>query len=71
MQNFIMFMESVVLPRKAANPDYVRLDGAISGGDREVAGEFHHQDCDWVIPTRTMNHFQLHMMPRRQVKIRS
>lgn len=41
--NFIEFMKSVVLPRQAANPDHIRLDGARSGGNFDEAGRFQHR----------------------------
>jgi hypothetical protein len=42
-------MEQVVLPRQAANPAHIRLDGQISGGNREPAGFFWHQGKLWRV----------------------
>lgn len=51
--NFISFVESVVRPRKTANPDHFRLDGNNSGGNRESAGEFQHHDKLWKVHSDT------------------
>lgn len=51
--DFLGFMRSVVLPGKAANPSHVRLDGARSGGSREVAGQFRHRGKAWVVHADT------------------
>jgi hypothetical protein len=52
-QSFVAFMESVVIPQKAANPSHIRLDGETSGGNRTVAGEFRHHSKVWKIHADT------------------
>jgi hypothetical protein len=47
--DFLSFMRRVVLPRKAANPDHIRLDGARTGGNLEKAGEFAHRGYVWNV----------------------
>lgn len=39
-ESFAAFMEQVVLPKQAAGPAQIRLDGQLSGGNREPAGFF-------------------------------
>jgi hypothetical protein len=51
--DFISFMQAEVLPRQAANPDHVRLDGDTTGGNRESAGTFSHDGSDWVVHADT------------------
>jgi len=48
-KDFVSFVQDVVLPRQALNPDHLRLDGATTGGNREVAGKFHYNGIDWVV----------------------
>src|SRR5437870_1460147 len=52
-QDFVSFMQSVVLPRKAANPDHLRLDGRRSGGNRDVVGIFCHHEKTWRVNADT------------------
>jgi hypothetical protein len=47
--NFLSFMRAEVLPRRAAKPDHIRLDGATTGGSRDVAGRFRHHGLVWVV----------------------
>ena len=47
--SFAAFMEHVVLPRQAADPAQIRLDGQASGGNREPAGFFWHQGKLWRV----------------------
>ncbi|HEY2783936.1 MAG TPA: hypothetical protein VGJ05_03090 [Fimbriiglobus sp.] len=47
--DFPAFMQAVVLPRRAASPTDIRLDGATAGGSRGVAGRFRHHDRVWVV----------------------
>lgn len=47
--NFASFMEHVVLPKQAADPTQVRLDGQTSGGNRTPAGFFYHQGMLWRV----------------------
>ena len=51
--SFIAFMESVVIPKKAANPNDIRLDGETSGGNRTVAGMFQHHNKVWKVHADT------------------
>ena len=47
--NFVEFMKAVVLPRHAANPDAIRLDGAQTGGNFDEAGRFQHHGRVWGV----------------------
>ena len=51
--NFVSFMQAVVLPRRASHPDHLRLDGALTGGNREAAGEFQRNGIGWVVHSDT------------------
>lgn len=51
--DFLSFMRAEVLPRRTANPDHIRLDGATTGGSREVAGRFRYHDLAWVVHADT------------------
>jgi hypothetical protein len=51
--DFLSFMQSVVLPRHASHPDDVRLDGATTGGNWDVAGMFQHQGKTWKVHADT------------------
>lgn len=51
--DFLSFVRAEVLPRQAANPDHVRLDGTNTGGSRDVAGRFRHNDLAWVVHADT------------------
>jgi hypothetical protein len=52
-ENFLALMEKEILPRQEKNPDHVRLDGRLSGGNREVAGQFLHHGKTWKIHADT------------------
>ena len=47
--SFVEFMELVVIPQRAANPNHIRLDGETSGGNRAVAGMFRHHNKVWKV----------------------
>ncbi len=47
--NFSQFMESVVLPLRAQNPDHLRLDGELTRGNWDVAGLFRHHSKVWKV----------------------
>jgi hypothetical protein len=51
--SFLELMDKVILPRQAANPDHVRLDGKLGGGNREEAGRFLHHGKLWKIHADT------------------
>jgi hypothetical protein len=51
--SFAAFMRSVVLPLRAANPTWRRLDGASTGGNRTVAGQFRHAAQLWKVHADT------------------
>jgi hypothetical protein len=51
--SFMAFMDAVVFPRRDANPSQIRLDGQLSGGNREVAGEFRHRGKVWKVHADT------------------
>ena len=52
-QSFVDFMESTVVPARAANPTHRRLDGQSSGGNRAVFGEFRHRGKRWKVHADT------------------
>lgn len=52
-ENFLAFMESVIIPQKTANPNDIRLDGRTSGGNRIVAGMFRHHNKVWKVHSDT------------------
>ena len=52
-ENFQSFVAAVVSPRRAANPDHIRLDGMTTGGSREVAGLFRHRGSVWTVHADT------------------
>ena len=47
--DFMLLMRAEVLPHRAANPDHVRLDGTLTGGNRKAAGRFQYQGIEWVV----------------------
>ncbi len=51
--DYVSFMKAVVLPRKSARPDDIRLDGHRTGGSREVVGKFKHADKVWKVHADT------------------
>lgn len=52
-ENFLALVEKEILPRQEKNPDHVRLDGKLSGGNREVIGQFLHHGKAWKIHADT------------------
>lgn len=51
--DFVSFMTDVVLPRQLSNPSDIRLDGQLTGGNREVAGTFWHNRRLWKVHSDT------------------
>jgi hypothetical protein len=51
--SFSELMESRLLPQRAASPTHLRLDGAQTGGNLEVAGRFRHHRKVWRIHADT------------------
>jgi hypothetical protein len=51
--SFVDFMEREALPRQAANPDHVRLDGQLSGGNPTEVCQFVHDGRLWRIHADT------------------
>jgi hypothetical protein len=47
--SFNEYVKLFVIPRKNENPDQLRLDGQESGGNREIAGVFQHQNKVWKV----------------------
>jgi hypothetical protein len=54
--SFSDFMTIAVLPLRDAHPEWVRLDGAQSGGNRSVFARFRHGDATWDVHADT--HFE-------------
>ena len=52
-ENFLAFMELMIIPQKIANPNNIRLDGRTSGGNRMVAGLFRHHNKIWKVHSDT------------------
>jgi hypothetical protein len=52
-KSFAAFIESAVIPHQQAHPDYKRLDGWQSGGNRDVFGEFLHDGVAWKVHADT------------------
>jgi hypothetical protein len=52
-QNFVEFMNGVVIPAQNASPDHIRLDGNTSGGNRTVFGCFQHYGRTWKVHSDT------------------
>lgn len=46
-------MEASLLPQRAAHPTHIRLDGAKTGGNRELAGGFRHHNQVWKVHADT------------------
>ena len=46
-QSFAQFVEGSVIPLKVEHPDWIRLDGATSGGNRSLVGHFRHWNRVW------------------------
>lgn len=51
--DFVSFMRMEILPRREANPTHLRLDGAITGGNRDVVATFMHKGTEWVVHADT------------------
>jgi hypothetical protein len=52
--SFVEFMEAVVIPRRPANPDDIRLDGREHWeSNPENAGYFHHLGKEWTVRGNT------------------
>jgi hypothetical protein len=51
--SFESFIESLIIPRRKANPAHIRLDGNTSGGNREVFGVFQHSNKIWKVHADT------------------
>lgn len=64
--SFESFIEAVVLPKKDANPLHIRLDGNTSGGNREIAGVFRHQNKVWKVHADT--HYEPLLLAYNSVK---
>ena len=47
--SFAGFMDAVVLPRRAAHPDNLRLDGQRSGSNKDVIGRFRYAGSIWRV----------------------
>ena len=63
---FLELMESALLADRAANPTHVRLDGAQTGGNWEVAGRFRHHGKVWKVHADT--HYEPLMIAYNAVK---
>lgn len=55
-KSFTEFVERVALPRLLENPSALRLDGEVTGGNREVAGRFFFGGRQWKVHSDT--HFE-------------
>lgn len=53
---FTEFVERVALPRLLENPRATRLDGEVTGGNRQVAGRFFFGGRQWKVHSDT--HFE-------------
>jgi hypothetical protein len=42
--HFTAYIETEILPQRQAHPAHLRLDGKTTGGNRQIAGLFYHQD---------------------------
>ena len=54
--SFVDFVESKVLPHRDAHPDWIRLDGAQSGGNWEIFGRFERAGARWKV--HSDSHFE-------------
>ncbi|MEO0927120.1 MAG: hypothetical protein AAFY63_14730 [Cyanobacteria bacterium J06643_13] len=52
-RNFVEFMEQLVIPEQKANPEHIRLDGQLSGGNRNIFGGFQHSGRTWIVHSDT------------------
>jgi hypothetical protein len=50
---FAQFVEDLVLPLQAAHPDYERLDGQPTGGNRTIVATFWHDGRQWKVHADT------------------
>jgi hypothetical protein len=46
---FRAFMEGAVIPHRDAHPEWIRLDGAQTGGNWEVFGRFERAGARWRV----------------------
>lgn len=51
--DFVAFVEAVALPSKAAQPNAIRFDGALTGGNFDVVGTFRHHGKEWKVHADT------------------
>ena len=47
--NFLAFMREAVLPLKDSHPEWLRLDGKLTGGSRETFARFIHDGHVWEV----------------------
>ena len=52
-EDFVTFIEAVILPMRRLNPNHARLDGNSSGGNREIKGMFRHHGKVWKVHADT------------------
>lgn len=52
--SFTELMETAVLPLLKKHPDWIRLDGALKGGNRIVFATFRYQYKTWKIHSDTL-----------------
>ncbi len=52
-KSFLILYEEVILPLHKKHPDWIRLDGLIKGGNREVFATFRYQFKTWKIHADT------------------
>lgn len=55
-ETFTDFVERIALPRLLENPRAARLDGEVTGGNRNVAGRFYFGGRQWKVHSDT--HFE-------------
>lgn len=47
--HFRAYIETEIIPKRLAHPTHLRLDGQITGGNREIAGMFYHVGRIWKV----------------------
>jgi len=47
--SFIELYKNKIISLVRAHPDWIRLDGALSGGNREIFGKFKYKNKIWKI----------------------
>lgn len=52
-KSFVLLFESKIHPLIKKNPDWKRLDGANTGGNRKVFGKFSYKGKTWKINSDT------------------